>query len=833
MSSAVSSAGFSSRNSGRGAMAALSQSSAAFTDTFTRNSTVSSSKTNISLSGVASTSISASNELHQISGTLSAFSYSNSISFASSTSTPRVSTPAMNDVSGGVKFKPVSTSNTLIQNSGTTSKFSQSGPRLFSTSSIRLTAVTKAVDNLPTDLAATSLSSSPSRAISQSSGVTSFNGVASPTTTLSNLSWVSGSNSGNVSVSTNQTSNSELAPSTKLNIASPHSDLTTSEVQTSSSMFRSSASSSARTSVATSTTFATSTYSETSTLTALLQIAIPTTSLSPADAAAIAGGLALGAGLSWLYNKGRSINDVSGLMASKTDFINSIETLKSDMDRFSLDLGGDGSSVSCIGSKSRFLHRKRSIIGDLLGTITKAICTLAELEVDVDVVAPDVGTIAAIAAALVVIDGLASELTKEEEEQEEEEEEEEKESQSAEEQRTGASSIRRTSVSNVPSTSASSILPTSVSSVLPRASCYPGLIQAYPVDIDNPPAAEADVFDAAGAALFAIFGGSGNGGILGSNASISLMNSTLATGYLTTFVPKATTTKAIVSTTDRLTSLASGLSSDVFALASSSVATTKQQRMPVPLDTRIPNGVRPEQINLAALSFRASISSISAASASAASVSAEVASRASASRASASRASASRASASRASASRASASAVSASAASEAAISFPSQISSNDGSSSLCKSIGNSSCITAYSLYNPAYLYTKYTSYVQTAAGFDGEWLGWSCAAMFTCDNNTMYALGMMGQQILNAFRYLYSSDGVGICGSIYMDNGCHLTINACDDCESSMPCDALPDVDQPPHGDLPCYFNNGTTWPPDKAPPVAPDGPNHNIGLE
>lgn len=99
------------------------------------------------------------------------------------------------------------------------------------------------------------------------------------------------------------------------------------------------------------------------------------------------------------------------------------------------------------------------------------------------------------------------------------------------------------------------------------------------------------------------------------------------------------------------------------------------------------------------------------------------------------------------------------------------------------------------------------------ADGFDGEWLGWGSAAMFNCDNATAYAHGMTGQQILNAFKYLYSSDGVGICGSIYMDNGCQFTVKGCDECESSMRWDALPTVDQPSKGDLPCYSNNGTEW--------------------
>ena len=51
------------------------------------------------------------------------------------------------------------------------------------------------------------------------------------------------------------------------------------------------------------------------------------------------------------------------------------------------------------------------------------------------------------------------------------------------------------------------------------------------------------------------------------------------------------------------------------------------------------------------------------------------------------------------------------------------------------------------------------------------------------------------------------------------MANGCHLTINACDSCESSIPCDALPAQYQPPKGGVRCYYEDGTTWPPTPEP--------------
>lgn len=60
------------------------------------------------------------------------------------------------------------------------------------------------------------------------------------------------------------------------------------------------------------------------------------------------------------------------------------------------------------------------------------------------------------------------------------------------------------------------------------------------------------------------------------------------------------------------------------------------------------------------------------------------------------------------------------------------------------------------------------------------------CAAIFTCDTDEAYATGMAGWAIIDAFDYMYANDGIGTCGSADFDNACHLTVNACSDCQDS-----------------------------------------------
>ena len=262
-----------------------------------------------------------------------------------------------------------------------------------------------------------------------------------------------------------------------------------------------------------------------------VQINIPTTSLSPLDAAAIAGGIAIGEGLLFLYSKARSISGEPELLASKTQLISSMETLKSDLESLSKDLGGDGGSISCGGSKSRSRYRKKSILGNLLSTITRTVCSLTKLEAEIDAVAPDLDDIE---AGWTEIEGLAGDLT-EEEEEEGEEEEEKKESQSLEEKRASetakpksqqSTSTLEPSSTRSSSTSANGVSSTSISSDI--APCFSGLIQGYPVDDDDSEAADDAVLSVVGAVLFSIMGGN----ITSSDSS----NST------TTFIAKASTT---------------------------------------------------------------------------------------------------------------------------------------------------------------------------------------------------------------------------------------------------------------------------------------------------
>lgn len=128
----------------------------------------------------------------------------------------------------------------------------------------------------------------------------------------------------------------------------------------------------------------------------------------------------------------------------------------------------------------------------------------------------------------------------------------------------------------------------------------------------------------------------------------------------------------------------------------------------------------------------------------------------------------------------------------------PSQTSSNNKGSSLCSSIGSTTCRDAYSQYNDIYLYTAYTSYILSSGAESivndlfPLYADDGCAAMFTCNSDAAYAVGMTGAQIKAAFDNLYANDKVKTCGSSYLSNGCHVTANGCNDCKPGVPCGSL-----------------------------------------
>ena len=128
----------------------------------------------------------------------------------------------------------------------------------------------------------------------------------------------------------------------------------------------------------------------------------------------------------------------------------------------------------------------------------------------------------------------------------------------------------------------------------------------------------------------------------------------------------------------------------------------------------------------------------------------------------------------------------------------PSQISSNDKGSSLCSILNGTTCQIAYSQYNDTYLYQRRASYilpsgVESAANTLFSSADSGCAAVFNCDTDAELAVGMTGAQIKAAFDFLYhTNDHVKICGSSYLSNGCHVTVNACESCEPVVPCGSL-----------------------------------------
>ena len=551
-------------------------------------------------------------------------------------------------------------------------------------------------------------------------------------------------------------------------------------------------------------------------LTAIPYVAIPTTSLKPNDATAIAGGVTIAEGLAFLSAKYRAISDEAGLEASRTDFTESIGMLKSNLERLSWDLGGGG-GTSCTGSKSRFRQMKRSTLSGLLDTMTRAICSLTTAQTHLDQVPPDLSLIA---GDLAVIGGLASEMANEEEE---EEEEEKKESQSAEEKKASETANSRTqspkstlristthlttSASTVPSSTVSSLFSSAVSSV--PDSLYDGSIQVDPANYTDSEEDDEAIFALAGAVLQAVMGGSNNVTADTSNLNTSIIDKTDSSLRTT-----STNSVSLAIPDKGRPGIRSASSSNVAAVTS--VASVSVSSIPAASEAFAASVLRASSISAVSTASTSFVSRESTSYAASVASAASIVGASSISAASAAYAESS----SRAS----STSAASASAASASAASFPSQIASDQGSSSLCKSLGgNSTCLSAYHLYNPEYNYTRYTSYVDTVDGFKGEWLGWGCAAMFQCNATEAYAKGMTGQQILNAFTYLYVKDGVGVCGSIYMDNGCYLTVNACNSCEGSIPCDALPAQYQPPNGGVRCYYEDGTTWPP--TPNLDPKG--------
>ncbi|KAJ5105378.1 hypothetical protein NUU61_002725 [Penicillium alfredii] len=109
---------------------------------------------------------------------------------------------------------------------------------------------------------------------------------------------------------------------------------------------------------------------------------------------------------------------------------------------------------------------------------------------------------------------------------------------------------------------------------------------------------------------------------------------------------------------------------------------------------------------------------------------------------------------------------------------MPHETDGNNKGSSLCKNLSGA-CKRAYRQYVDDFLYKGETSYVASAGDADPvNWLPFAnngCTAMFRVEN-------------------MYQTDHVEECGSTYLDNGCHITLNGCQDCRSRIPCDVIPE---------------------------------------
>ncbi|OQE36803.1 hypothetical protein PENCOP_c011G00215 [Penicillium coprophilum] len=115
----------------------------------------------------------------------------------------------------------------------------------------------------------------------------------------------------------------------------------------------------------------------------------------------------------------------------------------------------------------------------------------------------------------------------------------------------------------------------------------------------------------------------------------------------------------------------------------------------------------------------------------------------------------------------------------------PTQISSNRDGSGPCNRVQDS-CDKAYGKYVDDTIYSSYTSYTWSGSFMIASSGQAGCAAMFTCENDN-YGFGMTGRQIKAAVEYMKSNDGVANCGTTYLSNFCHITLDACGfDCHAT-----------------------------------------------
>lgn len=124
----------------------------------------------------------------------------------------------------------------------------------------------------------------------------------------------------------------------------------------------------------------------------------------------------------------------------------------------------------------------------------------------------------------------------------------------------------------------------------------------------------------------------------------------------------------------------------------------------------------------------------------------------------------------------------------------------NHDGSGLCRSFSKDTCILAASRYVDDIVYHQYTSAVWPSSESndiandifpiagpiveDLFGINFGCTVIWTCDNDDAFAQGMTGLQIKEQMRNIYNFNGAKGCGSTYLENSCHITVNGCNNCE-------------------------------------------------
>ncbi|KAH7165227.1 meiotically up-regulated gene family-domain-containing protein [Dactylonectria macrodidyma] len=131
-----------------------------------------------------------------------------------------------------------------------------------------------------------------------------------------------------------------------------------------------------------------------------------------------------------------------------------------------------------------------------------------------------------------------------------------------------------------------------------------------------------------------------------------------------------------------------------------------------------------------------------------------------------------------------------------------SQSSGNHDGSSICSSISKDTCLAAASRYIDDVVYHQYTSAVwpdSTGADIansifpiagplieDFFDIDYGCTVIWTCDDDDAFSQGMTGKQIKDSMLNIYNLNGAKGCGSTYLDNRCHITVNGCNNCRDA-----------------------------------------------